>query len=221
MSRPIFILRCRAARSAQNHVAYKRKSGRRGTPILPHINPRISSLAEAKAWVHVSPILRLVYHDPKLILSTTLNHDAILSLSKNPEHINTVPGFEQECWPDGDIFDLTPEESLFDVIDGLYLRHEHDAQDNCIDHFKCTDISYLQWDVNHELREQLKRWEVLSKEYDDHRDEEFAEMNLVHLQWSSRTIKHLKEELYLLGTTSRCRDYISSISARRIEVPEP
>jgi hypothetical protein len=150
----------------------------------------------------------MVFHNPKLFVSTPLNHQTILTLFKEDPTQDQV----------GAIRAPSTQEHL-EMIHGLYLRHEQDARSTRIDRFKRGDIFYLQQDIGCELRVVLKRWKALWKKVLSH-SEDSNKVDLVHLQWASRTIKYFQEELHLLGTAKRREQYISSIVAYRVELPE-
>jgi hypothetical protein len=105
------------------------------------------------------------------------------------------------------------------MIHGLYLRHEQDALDSHRDRFECGNISSLQQDIDQELRVLSKRWKGLWKKVLSNTEDNCL-VDMVHLQWVSRKFKYFREELYLLGTAKRREQYLSSIVARRLEVPE-
>jgi hypothetical protein len=142
-------------------------------------------------------MLCLIFHTPKLVISAPLTHEAILNLSERSE-----------------------------IIHGLYLRYEHDTQNDHIDCFNCSDIS-LQDHIERELKTALKKWKELWKGEltrwctADIETDGDCTVALVHLQWTSRIVTCLREELFLLGTAQRREDYLSSIRARTVEIPNP
>ena len=44
-------------------------------------------------------------------------------------------------------------------------------------------------------------------------------VDLVHIQWTARIADGLRDELFLLGTVRRRQTYISTVTARRVEIP--
>jgi hypothetical protein len=160
--------------------------------------------AYAEEPVPLNTQVCLVFREPKLIISGPLTCDAIFNLSK------------------GD------SDHTADIIHGLYLRYEQDAQNVRIRHFNSGDILCLQRDVGQELRVVLKLWANLWKKeaskWIDTGDEWFNgpdewSIDFVHLQWFSRIAKGLSNELFSLGTAQRRQDYIKSIMDRRVEIP--
>jgi hypothetical protein len=105
------------------------------------------------------------------------------------------------------------------VVHGCYLRLEQDAQAGRIDRFKRGDICSLRRDINEEMLVVLREWKEMWKKLSTADDCYNAAMDLVHLQWKSRTIKHLQDEMYLLSTAYRSETYVASIEARKIELP--
>lgn len=192
--------RGKATRSVQNRAAYKHRNGRRGSPVIPFIHPMIPHLATDP--MPLTNMICVIFHSPKLVMSDPLSCEAILNFSEE---------------------DSNPTQS--DIIHGLYLRHERDTQNERINRFTSNDIVGLQRDVGQELRVLLKIWVKLWKkemtrwhdigldESDDHG------IDFVHLRWISRIIKGLRDELFSLGTACRRQDYVSSIRARQVEVP--
>lgn len=192
----------KATRSTQNRTMYRRQNGRRGSPVIPFIHPILSNLA--KEPVPLTPMACLVFHTPKLVMSDPLTREAILGLST---------------------MDSIPTKS--DIIHGLYLRHERDAQDNHINQFNSGDIISLQRDIERELRVVLRAWKALWKKENlkpynpgtEDSDESEEDIDFVHLQWIARIANGLRDELFSLGTAQRRQGYVSSITAHRPEIP--
>jgi hypothetical protein len=72
------------------------------------------------------------------------------------------------------------------------------------------------------MRLALRRYKALWKRFTFRREEEFdeAEWDQVHLKWISRFVKHLQDELTILSTTDRSRQYLTTVQAFKIEVPQ-
>jgi hypothetical protein len=149
----------------------------------------------AKDPVPLTPSVSLIFHQPNLVISGPFTWDTILNLSKD---------------------------STSDIIHGLYLRYEQDAQDDRIRRFNSGDIICLQKDVGRELRMVLKTWVKLWEkgvgELFDDVDENWG-IDSVHLQWISRIAQGLCDELFFLGTAQRRHTYVLSIRDCRTEIP--
>jgi hypothetical protein len=117
----------------------------------------------------------------------------------------------------------TITERHLDLLHGCYLQLEQDSQNFRIKRVRHEDIFYLQQDMNHEMRVALKQWKMLwmAVVCTDHDEADpSVAVDLVHLQWTSRTINQLQGELSLLSATCRCSHYIPHITTCRIEVPK-
>jgi hypothetical protein len=153
----------------------------------------------AKEPVPLTPLACLIFHTPKLVMSDPLNCKTILHLSEGPNPVQS------------------------DIIHGLYLRYEHDIQEEHLSRFNSGDIINLQNDVGRVLRVVLKMWvELWDKEmarelYTDTNDEQ--ETKPFHLSWVSRIADGFRSELFLLGTVQRRQEYVASLTARRVKVP--
>jgi hypothetical protein len=186
----------------QNHSAYQRRNARRGSPVIPSIHHMIPSLAMGP--VSLTTSISLIFHQPKLVIPSPLTWEAIVCLVEGDSH---------------------PSPAQLDIIHGLYLRLEQDTHDNHIHRFNLGDITCLRRDVGRELRAVIKLWVGLWKKeamkwhetVDGECDE--STIGFVHLQWTSRIVIGLHNELFLLGTVQRRRDYVSSIRGRRVEIP--
>jgi hypothetical protein len=188
----------KATRSAQNHAAYKRQNGRRGSATMPFILPIVPKMA--KKPVHDSLLFRVTFHQPQLYAPTPLTYDGLLSSYSTP------------AFSEGDL----------DLLCGLYQRIELDSINARIKQFKEGNRLDLQKGINSEIRAGIKRWKHLWRKisFSCIEDIEYKDgMDLVHLQWISRSIEHLQEELYLLSTTNRACLYLTSVEVRTVEVP--
>jgi hypothetical protein len=99
------------------------------------------------------------------------------------------------------------------VVHGCYLRLERDAQEVRISRFNKGEGFYLRRDIDREMRKALKEWKGLWKKLCSAEDDCDTSMDFVHLQWASRAVQHLQDELQLLSTPSRSQDYVASIQS--------
>jgi hypothetical protein len=161
----------------------------------------------AKEPVYLTTVISMVFHSPSLVIPDPLSCKTILHLSEEDSNSNQS-----------------------DIIHGLYLRHEHDIQDEHISRFHAGDIAALQNDIGRELRGLLKLWRVLwDKDTErwirSHRAgadlDDTQTIESVHLQWIARIAQGLYDELFLLGTAHRCQGYVAFVKARRVAVPLP
>jgi len=197
----MLLFRCKHARSAQNHVAYKRRNGRLGSATFPFTPPFIIKMARQS--LANCPLFQLAFHTPEYFTTIPLDRNTLLSLHS------------QGNFTQGNL----------DVMDGLHLRLEQEGKNVRIDRFKRGDTFYLQRDIDQEMRSALAKWKELWKDSSmksclaEYANYDSA-MDWLQMEWAARAIKHLQNELSILST-NRSKNYVASIQAHRVEVPEP
>jgi hypothetical protein len=152
----------------------------------------------AERPVHYSLLFRASFHNPQLYASTPLTRSGLLSSF-------SIPTFS--------IGDL-------DILHGLYQRLEQDSRDARLKQFKEGKTFYLQHEINNEIRAAVKDWKYLWRKMSCNGDVEYdSGMDDVHFQWISRSIEHLRKELYLLSTARRAHLYLTSVEALTVQIP--
>jgi len=159
----------------------------------------------AKQPVRDSPFFRLAFHQPELFGPKPLNHESLLSY------------YSQGQFTQADL----------ELLHGLYLRIEQEALDVRMSRYKSGNVFYLRRDINMEMRAAYGRWmglwkKIITQAAGDTNDSDtnnVDNIDEVHLQWNSRMVEHLWDELHLLSTSDRSQNYVTSVEARRVKVP--
>jgi len=68
------------------------------------------------------------------------------------------------------------------------------------------------------MRRTLAEWREHRAAFSGDCSDKEIKVARLHLTWMSRMVKHLRDELYILGSIHRSKEYINYIMARRVHV---
>ena len=77
---------------------------------------------------------------------------------------------------------------------------------------------YLQRDIESEMRRTLAQWREHWAAFSGDCSDKEIKVARLHLTWMSQMVKHLQDELYILGSIHWSKGYINHIMARHVHI---